>query len=257
MIVGFIGSGNMAAAMARGWASASGESPSRMLFTDSGSGRATALADEVGGDAVASNDDLVRESDFVILAVKPASLEDVAASLPRPRAVLSLLGATTLEKLASQFPESTVIRLMPNLGVEVNQGVICMAEPDNADPSIVAEARKMLESIASVHDLPDESMDVATAVMGCSPAYFAVIAEALGGEGAANGLEPDVAIQMVAESLAGTAELLRHRTPFEIQTAVASPGGSTEAGLEALAATGGAEAFRQAYAASIERMRGN
>lgn len=246
----------MAAAMARGWAEAEENSPAEMLFTDSGSGRATALAAEVGGRAVTSNDDLVRESDFVILAVKPGSLEEVAEALPTPRAVLSLLGATPLSKLAGQFPESTVIRLMPNLAVEARQGVICMAEPEDADQEIVSECRKMLAAIASVHELDDGQMDVATAVMGCSPAYFAVVAEALGSEGARDGLEPEVALRMVSESLAGTAELLRRRTPFEIQTAVASPGGSTEAGLEALAAAGGAEAFRKAYEASIARMRG-
>lgn len=247
----------MAAAMARGWAEAESDSPSEMLFTDSGSGRATALAAEVGGTAVVSNDDLVRQSDFVILAVKPGALETVAERLPTPRAVLSLLGATPLEKLVGQFPESTVIRLMPNLGVEVRKGVICMAQPEGADQEIVAESMRMLESIASVHLLRDDQMDVATAVMGCSPAYFAVVAEALGSEGAHGGLEPEVAIRMVSESLAATAELLKRRTPFEIQTAVASPGGSTEAGLEALAAAGGAEAFRSAFDASINRMRGN
>ncbi len=247
----------MAAAMARGWAGAQQNSPSQMLFTDSGSGRATALAEEVGGQAVSTNEELVESSDVVVLAVKPAALEEVAASLPAPRAVLSLLGATPLQKLATQFPDSTVIRLMPNLAVEVRAGVICMADPEGADPVIVEECRTLLESISTVYELPDEDMDVATAVMGCSPAYFAVVAEALGKEGAAGGLEPDVAIRMVGESMAGTAELLRSRTPFEIETAVASPGGSTEAGLEALAASGGAEAFRRAYEASIARMRGN
>lgn len=256
MIVGFIGSGNMAAAMARGWAGAEADAPAQMLFTDSGSGRATALAAEVGGEAVATNEELVERSDFVVLAVKPAALEGVATSLPAPRAVLSLLGATPLETLAAQFPDSTVIRLMPNLAVEVRTGVICMAEPDGADGEIVAESRVLLESIASVYDLPDDQMDVATAVMGCSPAYFAVVAAALGQEGASGGLEPETAIRMVGESMAGTAELLRRRTPFEIETAVASPGGSTEAGLEALAAAGGADAFRKAYEASIARMRG-
>lgn len=243
--------------MARGWAEAEENAPAEMLFTDSGSGRATALAEETGGRAVPSNEELVAQSDFVVLAVKPGALEEVANELPAPRAVLSLLGATPLEKLAAQFPGSTVIRLMPNLAVEARLGVICMAEPEGADSGIVGEARELLSSIATVHDLPDESMDVATAVMGCSPAYFAVIAEALGKEGTAGGLDPDVAIRMVSESMAGTAELLRRRTPFEIQVAVASPGGSTEAGLEALAAAGGAEAFHQAYEASIRRMRGS
>ncbi|MCC6754912.1 MAG: pyrroline-5-carboxylate reductase [Solirubrobacterales bacterium] len=255
MVVGFIGSGNMAAAMARGWAGAGAGAPTEMLFTDSGSGRATALAAEVSGRAVRDNDDLVRQADFVILAVKPAALDEVSRSLPTPRAVLSLLGATPLGKLTERFPQSTVIRLMPNLAVEAGAGVICMAESDDVDRDILGEARILLQSIATLFELPDSDMDVATAIMGCSPAYFAVVAAALGSAGAHGGLDPDVAIRMVSQSMSGTAELLRRRTPFEIETAVASPGGSTEAGLEALAEAGGAEAFRRAYEASIARMR--
>ncbi|MDQ2623349.1 MAG: pyrroline-5-carboxylate reductase, partial [Actinomycetota bacterium] len=249
MIVGFIGSGNMAAAMARGWQKAGNPGPSGMLFTDSGSGRARALAEEVGGRAVDTNEELVESSDFVVLAVKPGSLEEVAATLPAPRAVLSLLGATPLEKLAGQFPDSAVLRLMPNLGVEVRQGVICVAHPEDLDPGIAGEARELLATIARVFELPDDQMDIATAVMGCTPAYFAVVAQSLTAEGVAGGLDPEIANAMVAESLAGTAGLLETRSPFEIQVAVASPGGSTEAGLEALAAAGGSEAFRDAVEA--------
>lgn len=246
----------MAAAMARGWAASEHDAPSKMLFTDSGSGRASALAQEVGGEAVAGNDDLVRSSDFVVLAMKPNGLDKVAESLPTPRAILSLLGATKVSRLTGLFPDSTVLRLMPNLGVEVGRGVIAVAEPDDADRGIVADALKLLGSLAAVVELPDEQMDAATAVMGCSPAYFAVVADALAKAGAADGLDPAVSLHMVAESLAGTAELLKRRTPFEIQVAVASPGGSTEAGLEALKEAGGAEAFEAAARGSLARMRG-
>lgn len=255
MIVGFIGSGNMAAAMARGWKGSAG-CPSQMLFTDSGSGRALALADEVDGRAVSSNAELVERSDFVVLAVKPGALDQVAASLPRPKAVLSLLGATPLERLAEHFPDSVVIRLMPNLGVEVGRGVICVAKEPETDMKIADRARQLLSEIGQVFELDDSKMDVATALMGCSPAYFAVTAQALITEAVEGGIEPEAAASMLSESLAGTGELLRHRSPFEIQVAVASPGGSTEAGLEALAAAGGEAAFQAAFEASLNRMRG-
>jgi pyrroline-5-carboxylate reductase len=255
MIVGFIGSGNMAAAMARGWASASG-GPDGMLFTDSGSGRATALAEEVGGTAVKSNADLVEQSDFVVLAMKPASLVEVAEVLPAPRAVLSLLGATKLPDLTGQFPDSTVLRLMPNLAVEVNRGVICVARDEAADGKIFEQAGELLKPLGTVIELEDGLMDAATAMMGCTPAYFAAAAAAIAGTGTGEGLHADVSNSMVAEAMAGTAALLAHRTPFEIQVAVASPGGSTEAGLEALEKSGGAQAFREAAEASLRRMRG-
>lgn len=256
MVIGFIGSGNMAAAMARGWRDTAGARPRKMLFTDSGSGRARALADEVGGKAVATNEELVRDSDFVILAVKPAALGDVAESLPAPRAVLSLLGATPLGTLAAHFPDSPVIRLMPNLGVEVGRGVICAAHPDGLDPGIARQAHDLLGGIATVFELPDGQMDAATALMGCSPAYLAVVAQALITKAVEGGISPERAARMMAESLAGTGELLGQRSPFEIQVAVASPGGSTEAGLEALDRAGGEAAFEAAFEASLARMRG-
>lgn len=246
----------MAAAMARGWRDSGKAGPSKMLFTDSGSGRARALAKEVDGEAVGSNADLVERSDFVVLAVKPGMLDQVANSLPVPKAVLSLLGATPLERLVAHFPESGVLRLMPNLGVEVRRGVVCVAHRPDLDPRIRERAIGLLSAIARVFELEDDQMDVATALMGCSPAYFAVAAEAMIGEAVAGGLGPDAATRMLAESMAGSGELLCQRSAFEIQVAVASPGGSTEAGLEALAEAGGDAAFRAAFDASLERMRG-
>ena len=254
MIIGFIGSGNMAAAMARGWAS-SGKGPSQMLFTDSGSGRATALATEVGGKAVDTNEDLVDGADFVVLAMKPKGLDEVAGSMPAPRAVMSLLGGTDVEAIVTRFPDSTVLRLMPNLAVETGRGVIAVARPDESDSQIVSDGLALLAPLGTVVELDDGLMDAATAVMGCSPAYLAVVADALAKAGVDDGLDPEDSLNMVAEALAGTAELLKRRTPFEIQVAVASPGGSTEAGLEALAAGGGAEAFEAAAQASLSRMR--
>ena len=77
MVVGFAGSGNMGAALARGWSRASLR-PTAMLFTDSGSGRARQLAAEVGGESLESIEDMAGRADLVVLAVKPAALEGVA-----------------------------------------------------------------------------------------------------------------------------------------------------------------------------------
>ncbi len=257
MIVGFIGSGNMAAAMARGWSRSEGGGPPQLLFTDSGSGRATALAAEVGGEAAETNSELIERSDFVILATKPGVIADIAETVPAPKTLLSLLGGTPLEKVTALFPDTPVLRLMPNLAVEVNRGVICMARPEETDMELADQAASLLGSLGTVIELEDRLMDAATAVMGCTPAYFADVADALIHTGIEEGLEPADSLAMVSETLAGSAELLRHRTPFEIRVAVASPGGSTEAGLEALDEAGGSDAFRKAARASLKRMRGD
>lgn len=245
MVVGFIGSGNMAAAMARGWA---GELDS-MLFSDSGSGRAARLAAELGGEA-AANAEIAERADLLVLAVKPAHLETVAPSLSAARELVSILAATPLQRLREAFPGASVLRTMPNVGVEVRQGVICVAgEASSA-------AREKLAVLGHVVELPDGDFDQATAIMGCAPAYLALAVEALADAGTAAGLDPDLARELVVETTAGTAELLRSNHPADVRKAVTSPGGSTEAGLEALDREGARRAFEAAVEASLERMRG-
>lgn len=246
MIVGFCGSGNMAAAVARGLNGRVDE----MLFTDSGSGRAAELAAELGGKAVGSNRELAERVDVVVLAVKPAGLDRAAGELAGAKVVVSLLGATSLEKVSAAFPGSEVVRVMPNVGVEVLKGVLCVA--GQAD----AELRKLLDGLGYVVELEDSEFDAATAVMGCAPAYLALAVEAIADAGAADGLDEQLARELVVETAVGTAELLRTRHPADVRKAVASPGGSTEAGLEALDREGAREAFEAAVRASLERMRG-
>lgn len=247
MIIGFCGSGSMAAAMARGLAGSSSRS---LLFTDSGSGRAAGLAKELGGEAVASNRELAERADAVVLAVKPARLDEVAPELSAAGVLVSLLGATTLERLEGAFPSADVVRVMPNVGVEVRRGVLCVTG------SAHAGVRAMLQELGHVVELPDPQFDAATAVMGCAPAYLALAVEAIADAGTADGLDADLARELVVETTAGTAELLRARHPADVRKAVASPGGSTEAGLEALDREGARAAFEAAVRASLERMRG-
>jgi pyrroline-5-carboxylate reductase len=236
----------MAAAIARGWA---GEFEA-MLFSDSGSGRAQALADELGG-KVATNEEIAARADLVLLAVKPNRLDEVAPALAEAREVVSVLAATSLERLRTALPGAEqVLRVMPNVGVEVRQGVLCVA--GSASP----QARQKLDLLGHVFELPEEDFDAATAVMGCSPAYLALAVEAIADAGAADGLDPALARELVVETAVGTAELLRHHDPAAVRKAVASPGGSTEKGLEALDREGAREAFDAAVQASLERMRG-
>lgn len=235
----------MAAAMARGWAGELGG----MLFSDSGSGRARALAEELGGEAV-GNAELAERSDVLVLAVKPAKLAEVAPQLETATQVVSVLAATPLARLREALPGADVLRVMPNVGVEVGRGVLCVA----GDAS--AELRAALALLGHVVEIGDEQFDEATAIMGCAPAYLALAVEALADAGAQAGLDADLARELVVETTAGTAELLRVRHPADVRKAVTSPGGSTEAGLEALDREGARAAFLAAVEASLERMRG-
>jgi pyrroline-5-carboxylate reductase len=244
MIVGFVGSGSMAEAMARGWI---GEFDG-VLFSDGGSGRARRLAKELGGEAVSSQE-IARRADLVVLAVKPNRLDEVAPELAEAREVVSVLAITALEQLRAALPGADhVLRLMPNVAVEVRKGILCVAG------SASDRAWGKLSTLGRMVEIPERDFDAATAVMGCSPAYLALAVEAIADAGAADGLDPQLARDLVVGAAVGTAELLRHHSPAELRKAVASPGGATEAGLGALEREGAADAFKAAVEASLQRM---
>jgi pyrroline-5-carboxylate reductase len=246
MIIGFCGAGNMAAAIARGWAG----QWEQMLFFDPDSDRARKLAGELGGEAVESNGQLAEQADVVLLAVKPGALQQAAGDLAGAESVISILGATPLENVQAAFPDAEVGRVMPNVAVEVGGGVLCIAG------EFSSEVREKLSVLGSVVELPDSQFDVATAVMACSPAYFALVAEALADAGADAGLDEKLVEKLVVEAAAGTGSLMQIRRPADVRISVTSPGGSTEAGLDALDREGAREAFAAAVQASLERMRG-
>lgn len=244
----------MATAMARGW-TFSGHGPD-LLFADSGSGRASRLAAELGGQAVGSLDELAERSDLIVLAVKPKALEEAAAPIAgKVGGVISVLGATSLAQLDAALGPTPVLRTMPNLAVEVCRGVICHS-PVPAGAGTLGRAIELLGTLGTLVEVMEEQLDPATAVMGCAPAYIALVCEAMIEAGIEAGLSADLSDQLVREAAAGLAAHQLERDPADLQRSIASPGGSTEAGLDSLKAAGVPEAFREAVAASLRRMAG-
>jgi pyrroline-5-carboxylate reductase len=248
--LGFVGAGNMAAAMARGWARS--DSAPQMLFTDLDAERAQSLADRVGGETRPDLASLAADSDAILLAVKPAALADVASELDgEAPPILSVMAATSLARLNEAFPGVPALRVMPNQPAEVGRGVMVHAAPQEGTEALL----ELLPALGTTIELPEETIEAAMAVMSCSPAYVALFAEALADAGARDGLEPALSLELVAGTLEGTAELLRERDPEAIRNAVAPPGGATEAGLDALDAAGFREAIASAVEASLARFR--
>jgi pyrroline-5-carboxylate reductase len=230
MQIGLIGSGNMAAALARGW----GEP---VLCTDSGSGRAQALVDEVGGEALASNRELAERADLVVLAHKPAQLAEVAAEAAAAKVVVSLLARTTQADVRAAFPGVPVFRIMPNTPVELGRGALAFAEPDApVDAGVRARVRETFARVGTVVDVPERLMGVAGALCGVGPAYWALLVEAQVDAAVRRGMPAAMATTLVTETMGGTAALLGERggDTLRLRREVSSPGGTTAAGLAAL-----------------------
>jgi pyrroline-5-carboxylate reductase len=243
MPVGFIGAGNMARALARGL----GEP---VLASDGGSGRAAALAGELGGEAL-DNAGVAERADLLVLACKPYQLESVAPSLQGATRVISLLGATPIAAVRAALPGAQVAKAMPNTPVEVRRGVTVLAD----ESDIRDETRALFERVGRVFELPERLMDVATGTVGVSPAYTAVIAEAQIDAAVKFGVRADLAAQIVVEGLRGSAELIEARgyDTLAVRREVTSPGGSTARGLQALEERGLRAAFGEALKAVLDR----
>jgi pyrroline-5-carboxylate reductase len=246
MKVGLIGAGNMAAALARGW----GEP---VLCTDSGSGRARALAEELGGEAAGSNSEVASNSDVVVLAHKPAQLEAVAReAAPAARAIVSLLAKVTVDELRAAYPDTPVVRVQPNTPAEVRRGVTLLAEP--AEDPLGGQVEELFARVGTVVRLPEALLDAAAACSGVGPAYWALAAEAWVDAAIRRGIPAPQAQLLVTETMAGSAELLRARghDTLRLRREVASPGGTTARGLAALERGG----IRAAFAAAMDDVLG-
>lgn len=248
MQVGLVGSGNMARAMARGWGDP-------VLCTDAGSGRAGRLAEELGGEAVASNAELAERADVLFLCHKPAQLEAVAAELAGSRTpVVSVLARVSLAELQRTYGDTPAARIQPNLAVEVRRGVTLVSDP--VEPAALrAGLDELLGRLGMVVHLPDERLGAAAACSGVGPAYFALVAEAMTDAAVRHGVPAAQGAAIVAETMAGTAALLERRghDTLAVRREVASPGGTTARGLAALEREG----LRPAFMAAMDDVMGS
>jgi pyrroline-5-carboxylate reductase len=252
MKVGLIGSGNMARAMARGW----GEP---VLCTDSGSGSAQTLVDELGGERVASNRELAERVELVVLCHKPYHLVPVAAEIADlGKPVVSVLGGITTQNLAAAYPSSQVFAVMPNTPVELRQGVVIYEARDepaasNIDLDIESDVLELFDRLGTVVSLPTRLMSAATAISGVGPAYQALLAEAQVDAAVRHGLGQQLAAELVTATMRGGAALIEARAydTLAVRREVTSPGGSTARGLDALEHAGIRSAFQDAIDAVV------
>ena len=257
MQIGLIGCGNMARALARGWGRP-------VLCTDPIAERAHALVGEVGGEAMASNSEVAARADVVLLCHKPAQLSAVAGEIgPGETPIASILAVTPLAALRAAYPGRPVYRFIPSLPVEVRQGAVVQAagpgrlDGDGAGAASVDLDRSVAELFAELGTLvvlDDSLVDVAMGLMSCAPAYVALVAEAQVDAGVRRGIPAAQGAELVVQTLAGTAELLRRRgyDTMAVRREVSSPGGLTARGVDALERAGLRRAFSDALDAVLE-----
>ena len=252
MKLGLIGAGNMASALARGI----GEP---VLVHDVDEAKASALAEELGGEAVGSNAELAERADVLVLCHKPKQLDEVAREVEgRASVVVSILAATSTEKISAAYPGASIYRFIPNIPAEVRRAVLCYVPGPGAGDGPEDEILELMGRTGTVIRLDDEPLiEPAMALMACGPGFMALVAESFAEAGAAHGLDPADAMRMVVETMGGTADYLAQHgyDGPALRTRVATPGGTTERGLIALEEHGLRDVTRAAVDAVVEATR--
>jgi pyrroline-5-carboxylate reductase len=190
----------------------------------------------------------------VVLCHKPAQLREVAEEVaPHARAVASILAGVPLAGLQAMYPDHPVYRFIPSLPVEVREGAVVQAAGATSDASLDASVSELFSELGTLVVLDDSLVDVAMGLMSCGPAYVALIAEAQVDAGVRRGIPAAAGAELVVQTLAGTAELLRRRgnDTTAVRREVASPGGVTARGLAALERAGVRAAFSDALDAVL------
>lgn len=241
MTFGFIGTGNMGGALARGLA-ANVAGQDIYLFNPT-SAKAEALAAELGG-VVASAEDIAGKCDYVFLGMKPhqvspvlAALRPVLAARQEKAVLVSMAASVTLHELESgAFEGCPVIRIMPNTACAVGAGLTLYACNSAVTPAQRETFLTAMAGCGRMEALAESLIDAGSAIAGCGGAFACLFMEGLADGGVACGLPRDKANTFAAQMLLGAARLaLESGQPFgAMKDAVCSPGGSTIAGVHAL-----------------------
>jgi pyrroline-5-carboxylate reductase len=238
--LGFLGAGNMAGALIKGLLHA-GVAGQRIIASDVKSDRLAQLQAEHGIRTTADNHALLKESDVLVLSVKPQVIDkvltDVGGDVRPSQLVVSVAAGVPIEALEARLPEgSRVVRAMPNTPATVQAGATAIAGGIHAKEDDLRVARELFEAVGRVVVLEESLLDAVTGLSGSGPAYVMLIIEALADGGVKVGLHRDTALLLAAQTVFGSARLLLDtgEHPGRLKDMVTSPGGTAIAGLHTL-----------------------
>jgi pyrroline-5-carboxylate reductase len=241
MIIGFIGAGVMARALSKGLVEG-GVVPSAGLICSAPTQQDGQPYLDLfpGARWTASNEEVVRQSDLTVLAIKPQVFVEAIAALREVSAgklFLSLMAGITLEKIcAGLHPTTRVVRSMPNTPMQIGTGASVYAGGPNVTKDDLALVNRVLSSAGKAWPVEETQINAVTALSGSGPAYVFHFIDALIRGGIELGLSEKLSRDLAIQTVLGSAQLAAQSplSPMELATQVKSPKGTTLAGCAIL-----------------------
>ncbi|MFW6125303.1 MAG: pyrroline-5-carboxylate reductase [Pirellulales bacterium] len=239
--IGFVGSGRMATALAHGFLSAGLVTAESVIASDVLEAARKAFQKQTGSKTTLDNLEVLASSDLVFLAVKPQAIPGVVSQLEPAltpyHLVVSIAAGVTLGQLADGLgAHRRIVRVMPNTPCLVGASASAYCLGGSAGEEDGRLVHELLSAVGVCFELPESLMDAVTGLSGSGPAFICVVIEALADGGVRMGLPRDVATALAAQSVFGSAKMVLEtgQHPGSLKDMVASPGGTTIAGLHAL-----------------------
>ena len=231
----------MATALAKGFVNAQIVFPREMIAADPSEGALKHFAEETGANVAGSNREVAEAANVLILATKPdqvtAVLTEIADAFTKNHLVISIAAGVTLAKMEAALPaHARVIRVMPNTPALVRAGASAFALGKAATAADGELAKKLLSAVGIAYQVKESLIDAVTGLSGSGPAYVYQFIEALSDGGVAAGLPRDIATQLAAQTVLGSAKMVLEtgQHPGALKDQVTSPGGTTIDGLHEL-----------------------
>jgi len=240
--IAFIGAGRMASAMVGGLLSKGYFRPSEIGCTCGDDPTGPALAEKTGIRYEPGLSTLLADAETIVLACKPqqfTALDPALDDAVTGKLVISILAGMPLARLRGRFSGArNLVRAMPNTPGQIGAGITAYAAASELDRPDAGTVGRVLGALGEVVALEEAQIDAVTAISGSGPAYLYEFTAALRAAGGAVGLAPDVAHKLAVATITGAARLLAasREDPEALRNAVTSPGGTTEAALNAMQA---------------------
>jgi len=239
--VGILGTGNMGEALIHGLLYGHLCRPEQILCSDVRVERLKTIREKYGVKSTSHNMEVVKQSDIVILAVKPQIMkpvvEEIAKYLDLSKLIISIAAGVPLDAIeACARKDLKLIRVMPNICVSVREGVSAIAAGKHAVKDDLMTAKTIFDSVGRSLFIEEYLLDAVTGLSGSGPAYIFLIIDALADAGVKVGLSRDDALILASQTVLGAAKMLIEtgEHPGKLKDMVTSPGGTAIAGLHTL-----------------------
>lgn len=261
MKIGFIGLGNMAAAMIGGMLEKGLVEPQKIIGSSKTDATQKKIKERFNITTVSGNRKVAAEADVLFLAVKPLFFAEIIAEIKdcvrEETLIVSIAAGRTLSYLKEAFgrPELKIVRCMPNTPALVREGCTGVCAGDEVPKEDVERVVRLMEAFGRADVVPERLMDAVVGVSGSSPAYVFLFIEAMADAAVAAGMPRKQAYEFAAQSVLGSAKLVLETGlhPGELKDMVCSPGGTTIEAVKVLEEKGFRGAVMDAVEACVEK----